>query len=223
MNLNRLLSASVVCALLTVAPLAASYADWYVGGSVGQSSIDATPGEIEEAFLIDDDFVATGTTLDKTDTGWKAFVGYEFLPMFALEAGYADLGQATFSTTIVEAPPPDDAMTPFAIRGTATVDGAQVAAVLQVPLPGPFMLLGRAGAFRWEAKFTELITDTGVTRVARTEDKIDALYGLGVQLQFGEALGARLEWERLNDVGEGIGAREGRDIDFFSVGVIFGF
>src|SRR5918995_2150752 len=159
MDRNRFLSASVACGLLTVAPLAASYADWYVGGSIGQSSIDATAGEIEEAFLIDDDFVAAGTTLDKTDTGWKAHVGYRFLPMFALEAGYADLGQATFNTTIVEAPPPNDAMTPFPIEGTATVDGAQLAAVLQVPLAGPFSSLARAGAFRWEAKFTELITD----------------------------------------------------------------
>jgi OmpA-OmpF porin, OOP family len=223
MHRNRLLFASVACGLLAAAPLAVSYADWYVGGSIGQSSIDATAGEIEEAFLIDDDFVATGTTLDKTDTGWKAFVGYRFFPIFSLEAGYADLGQATFNTTIVEAPPPNDAMTPFPIEGTATVDGAQVAAVLQVPLAGPFSVLAKAGAFRWEAKFTELITDTGVTRVARTEDKTDALYGVGIQLQFADRLGARLEWERLDNVGEGIGGREGRDVDFFSVGVVFGF
>jgi len=223
MHRNRFLFASVAGGFLTAAPFAASYADWYVGGSIGQSSIDATAGEIEEAFLIDDDFVATGTTLDKTDTGWKAFVGYRFLPMFALEGGYADLGQATFNTTIIEAPPPNDAMTPFPIKGTATVDGAQLAAVLQVPLAGPFSFLARAGAFRWQAKFTELITDTGVTRVARTEDEIDALYGVGVQLQFADTLGARLEWERLDSVGEGIGGREGRDVDFFSVGVVFGF
>jgi OmpA-OmpF porin, OOP family len=223
MSLTRFLLTSVAPGLLTVAPLAASYADWYVGGSIGQSSIDATASEIEEAFLIDDDFVATGTTLDKTDTGWKAYVGYQVLPMLALEAGYADLGKATFSTTIVEAPPPDDAMTPFSIRGTATVDGAQLAAVLQVPLPGPLSVLARAGVFRWEAEFTEVITDTGVMRVARTEDKIDALYGVGVQLEFPGPLAARLEWERLDSVGEGIGGREGRDIDFFSVGVVFGF
>ena len=48
-------------------------ADWYVGGSVGQSSIDVGTDEIEDAFLLDDDFVATGTSLDETDTGWKAF------------------------------------------------------------------------------------------------------------------------------------------------------
>lgn len=54
MHRNRLLFASVACGLLTAAPLAVSYADWYVGGNIGQSSIDATAGEIEEAFMKDD-------------------------------------------------------------------------------------------------------------------------------------------------------------------------
>jgi OOP family OmpA-OmpF porin len=220
---KHLLLGCIACGVLTIAPLANSYGDWYVGGSIGQSRIDATADEIEDAFLIDDDFVATGTTLDKTDTGWKAYAGYQFLPMLGLEAGYAELGRATFSTTIVEAPPPADALTPFSIEGTATVDGALLAAVLQVALPGPFAFLARAGAFRWQAKFTERITDTGMTRVARTESKIDALYGIGAKLQFSDALGARLEWERLENVGEGIGGREGRDVDFFSVGVVFEF
>jgi hypothetical protein len=48
------------------------------------------------------------------------------------------------------------------------------------------------------------------------------MYGVGVQVQFA-ALGARLEWERLQSVGEGIGGREGRDIDYFSAGIVFEF
>jgi hypothetical protein len=32
-----------------------------------------------------------------------------------------------------------------------------------------------------------------------------------------------LEWERFKDVGEGIGGREGRDIDFVSAGIVFQF
>lgn len=219
-NLFRL--AKFACVLLTIAPFSAAHADWYLGANVGQSSIDASAGEIEQAFLIDDSFVATGTTLDKTDTGWKGYVGYRFIPWLSLEAAYADLGKATFNTTIVDAPPPFGAFTPFDIVGTATADGPQLSALLHVPLPGPFTAFARAGAFRWEAEFTEFIPETGTTRVARTEAEIDPMYGVGAQIQFA-TLGARLEWERLESVGEGIGGREGRDIDYFSAGIVFEF
>lgn len=216
------LGVNLVCVILTAAPFSAACADWYVGANVGQSRIDASASEIEQAFLIDDDFVASGTTLDKTDTGWKAYLGYRLFSVLAIEAGYADLGEATFSTTIVDAPPPADAITPFRLEGTATADGPQVSALLDVPLFGPFSAFARAGAMRWTAEFSEFIPDTGTTRVARTEAEVDALYGVGVQLKF-SALAARLEWERIENVGEGIGGREGRDIDFVSAGVVFDF
>jgi OOP family OmpA-OmpF porin len=222
MEPNRISLGGALCGLLATAPLSTSHADWYVGANVGQSSIDTSAGEIEQAFLIDDDFVASGTTLDKTDTGWKGYVGYRFLPLLSLEVGYADLGKATFNTTIADAPPPFGDFTPFDIDGTATADGPQASLLLQVPLRGPVSAFARAGAFRWEAEFTEFIPDTGTTRVARTEARTDPMYGIGVQLTFA-ALGVRLEWERLESVGEGIGGREGRDIDYFSAGVIVEF
>ncbi|CAN5258887.1 hypothetical protein BH24PSE2_BH24PSE2_08410 [soil metagenome] len=223
MTLNFFLLARVTCGMLATAPFTIAYADWYVGGNVGQSSIDVSSGEIEQAFLIDDDFVAAGTTLDETDTGWKAYAGYRFLPLLSIEAGYSDLGEATFSTTIVDAPPPLGDITPFRIEGTATADGPHVSALLHLPLPGPLTILARAGVIRWEAEFTEFIPDTGTVRVARTEAETDALYGLGLQLKLLGTLGFRLEWERLENVGEGIGGRDGRDIDFFSVGAFFEF
>src|SRR6185369_15735790 len=107
---------------------------WYLGTGVGQSRITATPTEIEEGFLIDDAFVASNTTLDKTDTGWKAYLGYRFNRFFALEGGYVDLGEASFNTTIVSAPPPYDTLTPFPLHATATADGAMLSAVLHLPL-----------------------------------------------------------------------------------------
>lgn len=222
MEHSRLIPAVLRCGVLVTALCSTSYADWYVGANIGQSSIDASAGEIEQAFLIDDDFIATGTRLDDTDTGWKAYVGYRVIPLLSLEIAYADLGKATFDTTIIDAPPPYDAITPFDIDGTATASGPQASAVLHLPLVGPLTAFARAGAFRWEAEFTEFIPDTRTTRVARTEAEIDPVYGIGLQFQFA-ALGARVEWERLEGVGEGIGGRDGRDIDYFSAGVILEF
>jgi hypothetical protein len=59
--------------------------------------------------------------------------------------------------------------------------------------------------------------------VSRSERKTDLFHGAGLQLRFTTLLGGRLEWERFKDVGEGIGGREGRDIDFVSAGIVFQF
>lgn len=219
--LNRLVAIGFITSLILASQVAS--ADWYIGASVGQSKIDAESGEIEAAFLIDDAFVATGTSLDETDTGWKAYVAYRILPVFAVEATYADLGEASFLTTIESAPPPNDALTPFEILGTATADGFQLSAVLELSLVGPISLIGKVGAFRWEAEFTEEIVETGAIRVARTEAEVDALYGVGLQVSMSDSIAARVEWERLENVGEGIGGRSGRDLDFISAGLILRF
>lgn len=225
--MTRFLVAPLVCSLFvaTAFPVAASAVErnWYLGASVGQSRIDATSAEIDQAFLIDDGFVATGTTLDETDTGWKAYLGYRFNRFFALEGGYADLGEATFDTTIVTAPPPYDTLTPFPIRATATANGVMFSGVLRLPLTERFSLLAKAGVFRWQAEFTERISGTGITRVNRTEREMDPAYGVGAELGLTDTLRLRVEAERFKDVGKGIGGREGRDIDYYSAGIVLGF
>ncbi len=49
----------------------------YVGGSVGQTTIK-----------IDDNAI----DFDKSDTGWKLYAGYNFLPWLGVEGGYIDFG-----------------------------------------------------------------------------------------------------------------------------------
>jgi hypothetical protein len=221
MHARTLLAVGAMC--VAMVPSQDADAGWYLGAGAGQSRIDATTEEIEQAFRIDDAFTATGTTLDKTDTGRKAYLGYRFAGLFAIEGSYADLGNATFHTTIVGAPAPLDALTPFPIQGTATADGIELAALLNIPLPGRFSLLAKAGAFRWQAEFSEVIPATGVMRVDRTEEETDSMQGIGLQMRVAPLLAARIEWERLNDVGRGIGGRDGRDIDFLSASVVFNF
>jgi OmpA-OmpF porin, OOP family len=204
-------------------PELALAAGWYVGGSIGGSRIDVSADEIEDGFLIDDDFVASGTSLDKADFGWKGYVGYRLHELVGLELGYVDLGEATFDTTIIAAPAGSVRAPPFPIEATATANGPQLSAIAHLPLPGPLTLLARAGAFRWDAEFTEEIPDTSITRVNVDENDVDLTYGAGLGFMFNDSISARLEWERFEDVGRGIGARAGRDVDFFSAGVVLSF
>ncbi len=202
---------------------ASAQSSWYLGASAGQSRVDASSGEIESGFLIDDSFTASGTTLDKSDTGWKAYAGWRFNRFFGAEAGYADLGKASFNTTIVSAPVGTVPAPPFAIHATAEARGVFLSALAHWPFADRFSVFAKAGVFRSEAKFTEVIPATGVTRVSRTERRTEANYGAGLQWQLLPAVALRLEWERFKDVGQGIGGREGRDVDFASAGLMVSF
>lgn len=205
-------------------PLTASaQSPWYLGASAGQSAIKASSGDVETGFLLDDGFTASGTTLDKNDTGWKAYAGYRFNRFLAAEGGYADLGEASFNTTIVAAPSGTTPSPPFPIHAAATARGAFLTAIAHWPVMQDLSLFAKAGAFRSDAKFTEVIQETGVTRVSRTESRTDANYGAGLQWMFSGTVGARLEWERFRNIGRGIGGREGRDVDFVSAGLMMQF
>jgi len=178
---------------------------------------------VESGFLVDDAFTATGTALDEKDTGWKLYAGYRLNRYFSAELGYVDLGEASFNTTIVAAPAGTTPAPPFPIRATATARGVFLSALAQWPLTQAFTLFAKAGVLRSEAEFTEVITTTGATRVSRTERRTGANYGIGLQWAFSPRLGARLELERFEKVGRGIGGREGRNVDFASVGVMLQF
>lgn len=75
--------ATVLCAAL---PLSAAHANGlYLGGGVGEASIEDSPGN------------PGGVPFDESDVAWKAYLGYRFdlLPIVSLsaEGGYRDLGK----------------------------------------------------------------------------------------------------------------------------------
>ena len=218
--------AAVKCTVIAAAFLpvtAQAQSSWYLGASAGQSAIRASSDEVNAAFLLDDGFTASGTALDKTHMGWKAYVGYRLNRLVAVEAGYVNLGEASFNTTIIAAPPATMPSPPFLIHATATAHGLFLSPVLRWRFAQHFSLLGEVGVFRSDAKYTEVIPETGVTRVSRSVRRTDLSYGAGLQWMSTGMLGVRLQWERFKNVGRGIGGREGRDVDFLSAGLTVRF
>lgn len=51
----------------------------------------------------------TSSTADDKNTGWKIFTGYRFLPYFAAEFSYVDLGQVSCCTTTIASGKPVNA------------------------------------------------------------------------------------------------------------------
>ena len=75
-------------------PVAAQDSGFYAGLSLGQSSMtDACTG------------LPAGVSCDDKDSAWKIFGGYQFSRNFALELGYANLGEAKASGGGVSAAP----------------------------------------------------------------------------------------------------------------------
>jgi OOP family OmpA-OmpF porin len=96
---------------------------WYVGGGIGQSTVD-----------INED-LGPGVSMDDKDTSFRIFGGYQFNKNFGVEFGYADLGSAKATDGI----------------DTVTWDAKawDLMAVGTLPLgDGKFSLIGKLGFYK---------------------------------------------------------------------------
>lgn len=106
--------------------------------------------------------------LDRSDTAWKAYAGYDFTPNLALELGYVDLGD--FSSSV----------------GATSVDGPFLDAVGKYRFAPQWQGFARAGVFQSKLESPGIGSDRGTGLKA----------GLGVQYDITPNLGVRGEYER---------------------------
>jgi OOP family OmpA-OmpF porin len=190
-------------------PAPQSRSPWYIGASIGHADYNASESDVDAAFAAAG-FTST-TDIDDTDTGYKAFVGWQFHENFAAELGYVDLGNYDIDTNITA---------PVAARfnGDADVDGFSLSLVGTLPVTDKFSVLGRLGAYFWDVNADGAVTVSG-TRVNLEGDDsgTDFVYGVGAQYDFTRHFGMRAEYEVYNDVGDE------DDIDFLSAGIVYRF
>lgn len=158
----------------------------YVGGSIGSADLDYS----------DDSPSLNGFDFEDNDTGFKAFIGYNFglLPLIdiAAELTYVDFGTLEDSVAGNPIEVESDALTAAGIAG------------FKLGLVG---LFGKVGVVNWD-------TDISTLSIDDSESGTDPFYGLGAKIQLG-SLAARAEYElfELDDV----------DIDYYSVGASITF
>ena len=87
---KKLLLAGLIAPAFAAATTQAAEPGFYIGASGGQTTLEASTeglnvgnGQIRE-FHIDDE-----------ETGYKGYLGYQFLPWLAVEGGYVELGQVS--------------------------------------------------------------------------------------------------------------------------------
>ena len=198
-------------ALLASETAAAADSGWYIGANAGQSRANIDDEAIEADLL-----AARLTTIDMTDHdrhfGFKGFGGYQFNRYFALEGGYFELGKFGF-----------DALTnpPGSLHGKIKIKGADLDLVGFIPFNSRVAAFGRIGAIYSEAKGS--YSTTGAVNVLDPDfrkRKANYKFGFGLQFNFVDALGMRVEAERYR-IDDGVG-NDG-DIDLVSIGMIYRF
>lgn len=183
-------------ALALSAPAAAQDAGFYLGAAIGQTQVDLD---------------CTGaSTCDDKDSSWKIFAGYQLNRNFALEFGYADLGEASLS-----GPTPPFGTTSAKIEATAF----ELVAVGLLPIADRFSIYGKLGLYRADTDAQATVTALG--SASESDSNTDLTFGVGVRYDFTRNLGIRAEWQRYSDVSAGAFG-EG-DIDVIGIGLLWKF
>ncbi|MBE0614591.1 MAG: outer membrane beta-barrel protein [Burkholderiales bacterium] len=186
-------------------------AGWYAGANIGQSRANIDESGISSR-LLGAGFTTATISNDDSDTGYKLFAGYKFNRNFALEGGYFDLGSFGYTATTVPA---------GTLTGNIKLRGLNLDAVGILPINRQFSAFGRVGVNYAEAK--DSFSGTGAVTVLNTNPskrEANLKFGAGLQYDFTNALGMRLEAERYR-INDAVGSKG--DVDLLSLGLVYRF
>jgi OmpA-OmpF porin, OOP family len=210
-------------ALLLFAAHAASAAEpgFYIGAGVGAAKHDVDSGGANGSILV---FFGpflrvvprASLETDSDSTGWNAVLGYRVNRYFAAELEYLDCGTSKVRETyLIEFP--FGGSTLIEQQFSTDVSGPAVSALGVLPLGPQFELFVRAGL---------LFTDLNVKMEQRSEsptyaDRV-AFGGVGVDWNFHDQWGARLEYRRSKDIEQNIDLAE-THVELLSLAVLYRF
>ncbi|MDH3813081.1 MAG: porin family protein [Acidobacteriota bacterium] len=173
---KSLLCLSIIL-VAVAAPASAIENGFYLGGSIGGSSLEVQ--DVAEEF--------GAFRFSDGGTAFKLFGGFRFLNFLAVEAGYVDLGDPTDVIASIEG---DELEVQIGLKGWDAF------AVGLLPL-GPVDLFAKVGVVSWDADIVAVLDDV---IDSDSESGTDAAYGIGVALRLGKvALRAEGEQFKIAD------------------------
>lgn len=214
MRTRRPVAAVVLSTALVAVGAVQAQEGWYGGISFGSSNTELKEGLAPAAG-------ATGFTIgrDERNPGYQVLLGYRLGRYFAVEGGYAQLGEFRLTR---------DVTAPAVGSGNAYVmmKGFVIDAVGLLSMGERFSLFGKAGAFLSETKTFRATVGAATwpagTSSSASKDKLNPKVGLGLQYDLGRAVTLRGEWERYWNVGDPRTTGE-QNVDLYSVGLKFRF
>lgn len=182
---------------------------WYIGGNYGRTLESIDDGKIANTIISGG---LTNLEDEDSDRGYKLFVGYQFNDYFALETGYADLGD--FGVNVARAP---DAGT---LKGDASYKGYNFDLVGTLPITPRLSAFGRVGALHYERDENYVGTESLATSFSREDQDTGYKFGAGLEYSFTERLSARIEAERYR-IKDLIG--DHGSVNLYSAGLVYRF
>ncbi|WP_233081720.1 Ig-like domain-containing protein [Rheinheimera soli] len=167
-------------ALLSFSPFSQS-ADWYLQGSIGNSKADQNQSRLVEELPN-----GTITGFDDSDRSFGINLGYQLHPVFALELGYLDLGEASSQIT-AESLTPEQYHELVKAVSPVLVDGYTLAGRFTLWQNEQLSLEVPVGLLFWDSEIESRMNNT----VIRSKNDGTDFY-LGVQLNYQLAAGWKL-------------------------------
>ena len=198
---------AVIASPMAVAAVAAD-SGGYVGASLGPSR-----ARFDDAQTIRNlGLTAVSIAEDNRDKGYKLFAGYKLDRNFALEGGYFALGSFGFTAATVPA---------GAVGGNIHARGLNLDLVGFLPLTPSLSAFGRVGMQYAETKDTLAgIGAAVVTNRNPTQRGMNYKFGVGLQYDFTDFFGARVEVERYR-INEFLGNKG--NVDLLTLGFVYRF
>ena len=232
--------------LVATSATAAERSGFYIGGDVGQANWNVTQQDANNfAAGIAEGLgnVATVTPdkgkLSDTDTTYGLFVGYQFGPYFALEAGWMDLGQEDIKAAGRYDFGPHPSLLPdYGLYDTTAKfesSGWAISALPMLPLGESWNLFGRLGYYMGDNKVSADFTsqdyfaatdpDTAGAVHSFSAHKSDNsgsfLWGVGLGYTWNQRVTLRLEYDNIADVAET--GNDKTDVERFALGFVYRF
>jgi hypothetical protein len=154
-----------------------------------------------------------------TKSSWSMYAGYQFNRYFSVEALYQPLGEYTRSGSnkgLVDPSLVKDAGLGFTTSGSISdidslkLQGYGLTAVGSYPVADYLFLLGKIGAFYWDAtlnRSTTFTTNTAgpkIIQLNETSSGYSPILGVGLRIDISRSLSVRGEWSRISNIGGGL-------------------
>lgn len=200
---QSIIGAAGLFMVVAVGGAGAAESGFYLGGTIGQSRFDT-------------DIEGLTGSVDRRDTAWNLFGGYQFNRHFALELGYTDFGKSSFNGALATPIPPFPAGT--AASASIDANAWSLSIVASAPFTQQLSGYAKLGANYNDVKAR--VSIGGITD-STSDHNTSYLWGLGLKYNFMPNLGVRGGWERYRIGSEAVGGKD--DVDLWSIGLQFSF
>ncbi len=155
-------------------------------------------------------------------SAWGLSAGYRIFRYAAVELNYVDLGKLERTETHSAGRPP--LVSIFTLKHELETSGLAISGLGVLPVSDAFELYLRGGAFFADMEATTSVVSSfnaiGIGGGSIDFSSQSLLWGGGVQFNWSDHWSARLDYQRLESVGEDSGAGVA-DIDLLSLGVLY--